>query len=53
LAYVPEGVIAKNFQTDVSAFDHIPAKAVVYLPWNPPPANVEEDKVIPNNTPEP
>jgi hypothetical protein len=51
LAHIPKEVIAKNFQTDVSAFDHIPAKQLYIFPGTPPPANVDEDKVIPNNTP--
>lgn len=70
LAHVPKEVIAKSFQRDASAFDHIPSKELYIFPCTsapmltttstdrssaatPPPANVEEDKVIPNNTPEP
>lgn len=53
LAHVPKEVIAKNFQIDISAFDHIPDKQLYVFPGIPPPADVDEDKVIPNNTPEP
>jgi oxalate decarboxylase/phosphoglucose isomerase-like protein (cupin superfamily) len=53
LAHVPKEVIAKNFQVDLSAFDHIPDRELYIFPGVPPPADVDEDKVIPNNTPEP
>lgn len=53
LAHVPKEVIAKNFQIDISAFDHIPDRQLYVFPGTPPPANVGEDVVIPNNTPEP
>ncbi|KAI0368629.1 oxalate decarboxylase [Pilatotrama ljubarskyi] len=38
LAHVPKEVIAKNFQTSISAFDHIPAQQLYIFP-NPPPEN--------------
>ncbi|KAG6377574.1 putative oxalate decarboxylase/oxidase [Boletus reticuloceps] len=51
LAHVPKEVIAKNFQVDVSAFDHIPSKQLYIFPGTPPPEDVYRDMVIPNNTP--
>lgn len=32
LAHVPKEVIAKNFQVDMSAFDHIPSKELYIFP---------------------
>jgi oxalate decarboxylase/phosphoglucose isomerase-like protein (cupin superfamily) len=32
LAHVPKEVIAKNFQVDISAFDHIPSKELYIFP---------------------
>lgn len=32
LAHVPKEVIAKNFQTSISAFDHIPAQQLYIFP---------------------
>jgi len=32
LAHVPKEVIAKNFQLDITAFDHIPSKALFIFP---------------------
>jgi oxalate decarboxylase/phosphoglucose isomerase-like protein (cupin superfamily) len=46
-------VIAKNFQVDISAFDHIPSKELYIFPAPLPPDNVKDDMVVPNNTPEP
>ncbi|KAF8137295.1 putative oxalate decarboxylase/oxidase [Boletus edulis] len=51
LAHVPKEVIAKNFQVDMSAFDHIPSKQLYIFPAAPPPEDVYKDMVIPNNTP--
>ncbi|KAJ8595812.1 putative oxalate decarboxylase/oxidase [Rhizopogon salebrosus TDB-379] len=53
LAHVPKEVIAKNFQVNMSAFDHIPSKELYIFPSTPPPANIESDMVVPNDTPMP
>ncbi|KAG1876862.1 putative oxalate decarboxylase/oxidase [Suillus tomentosus] len=53
LAHVPKEVIAKNFQVNISAFDHIPASELYIFPSTPPPLNIESDMVIPNDTPMP
>ncbi|TCD61848.1 hypothetical protein EIP91_007838 [Steccherinum ochraceum] len=37
LAHVPKEVLAKNFQADISAFDHIPADELYIFPSSPPP----------------
>lgn len=36
LAHVPKEVLAKNFQTNVSAFDHIPSEQLYIFPSSPP-----------------
>ncbi|KAI5122517.1 hypothetical protein M0805_005245 [Coniferiporia weirii] len=38
-AHIPKEVLAKNFQTDISAFDHIPAHELYIFPAAPPPQN--------------
>ncbi|KAI0671663.1 oxalate decarboxylase [Trametes maxima] len=52
LAHVPKEVIAKNFQTSISAFDHIPAQQLYIFPSPPPPDNLALPKspqgTIPN-----
>ncbi|KAF7964626.1 hypothetical protein HWV62_4770, partial [Athelia sp. TMB] len=53
LAHVPKEVIAKNFQVDVSAFDHIPSRQLYIFPGTPPPDDVSSDMVVPNDTPLP
>ncbi|KAG1823517.1 putative oxalate decarboxylase/oxidase [Suillus subaureus] len=53
LAHVPKEVIAKNFQVNISAFDHIPSRELYIFPSTPPPVNVESDMVVPNDTPMP
>lgn len=53
LAHVPKEVIAKNFQMDISAFDHIPDKELYIFPAPEPAAIAEDDMVIPNNSPMP
>jgi len=53
LAHVPKEVIAKNFQLDVSAFDHIPSRELYIFPGTPPPEDVQSDMVVPNDTPLP
>ena len=32
MAHVPKEVLAKNFQTDMSAFDHIPGEELYIFP---------------------
>ncbi|KAI5996246.1 putative oxalate decarboxylase/oxidase [Pisolithus albus] len=51
LAHVPKEVIAKNFQVDSSAFDHIPSRGLFIFPSDPPPPNATDDRVVPNDTP--
>ncbi|KAL4067020.1 RmlC-like cupin domain-containing protein [Scleroderma yunnanense] len=51
LAHVPKEVLAKNFQVDISAFDHIPAHELYIFPSAPPPPDVATDMVVPNDTP--
>ncbi|KJA18279.1 hypothetical protein HYPSUDRAFT_169432 [Hypholoma sublateritium FD-334 SS-4] len=55
LAHVPKSVVAKNFGLtgDLQAFDHIPQNELYIFPSLPPPRDVEDDKVVPNNTPFP
>lgn len=53
LAHVPKEVLAKNFQVDISAFDHIPSHELYIFPSTPPPDDIGSDMVIPNNTPMP
>ncbi|KAI0756102.1 oxalate decarboxylase [Daedaleopsis nitida] len=36
LAHVPKDVLAKNFKTDISAFDHIPSRQLYIFPGTPP-----------------
>jgi len=36
LAHVPKEVLAKNFQTSMSAFDHIPSEQLYIFPSDPP-----------------
>ncbi|KAI0635884.1 oxalate decarboxylase [Trametes polyzona] len=37
LAHVPKEVLAKNFKTSISAFDHIPSRQLYIFPSAPPP----------------
>ncbi|CAK5261957.1 unnamed protein product [Mycena citricolor] len=53
LAHVPKGVLAQNFGQPVSAFDRIPEKQLYIFQSSPPPEDIDEDRVIPNNTPNP
>ncbi|KAF8903709.1 oxalate decarboxylase [Gymnopilus junonius] len=39
LAHVPAEVLAKNFQTNISAFAHIPAQELYIFPSTPPPVD--------------
>ncbi|KAH9850306.1 oxalate decarboxylase [Lenzites betulinus] len=52
LAHVPKEAIAKNFQTSIAAFDHIPAQQLYIFPSAPPPDNQQAPKspqgTIPN-----
>ncbi|OCH95368.1 oxalate decarboxylase [Obba rivulosa] len=41
LAHVPKEVIAKNFQTNMSAFDHIPGEQLYIFPSSPPPSDAQ------------
>ncbi|KAH7887032.1 putative oxalate decarboxylase/oxidase [Phlebopus sp. FC_14] len=50
LAHVPKEVIAKNFQVDISAFDHIPSRELYIFPSAPPPEDATSDMVVPNDT---
>ncbi|KAI0775274.1 oxalate decarboxylase [Trametes elegans] len=45
LAHVPKEVMAKNFQTSISAFDHIPAQQLYIFPSEPPP----DDQAVPKS----
>ncbi|KAF9481735.1 Bicupin, oxalate decarboxylase/oxidase [Pholiota conissans] len=55
LAHVPKSVVAKNFglPNDLRAFDHIPANELYIFPGTPPPQDVNDDMVVPNDTPNP
>ncbi|KAF8960664.1 RmlC-like cupin domain-containing protein [Flammula alnicola] len=55
LAHVPKSVVAKNFgmEDNLQAFDHIPEHELYIFPSIPPPEDINEDMVIPNNTPYP
>ncbi|KAI0833399.1 oxalate decarboxylase [Trametes gibbosa] len=52
LAHVPKEALAKNFQTSIAAFDHIPAQQLYIFPSAPPPDNQQAPKspqgTIPN-----
>ncbi|OBZ72243.1 Oxalate decarboxylase OxdC [Grifola frondosa] len=41
MAHVPKEVIAKNFQVNISAFDHIPGSELYIFPSSPPPDNAQ------------
>lgn len=41
----PKAVLAKNFRTDVSAFDHIPDGELYIFPGTPAPKNISEQNV--------
>ncbi|KAF9554809.1 Bicupin, oxalate decarboxylase/oxidase [Agrocybe pediades] len=55
LAHVPKSVLAKNFGMagNEQAFDHIPEHELYIFPSQPPPKSVEDDMVVPNDTPNP
>ncbi|KAI0749328.1 oxalate decarboxylase [Daedaleopsis nitida] len=50
LAHVPKEVLAKNFQTDISAFDHIPAEQLYIFPSAPPPSDGSNGVSSPQGT---
>ncbi|KAI0063333.1 oxalate decarboxylase [Artomyces pyxidatus] len=41
LAHVPMEVLAKNFQTNITAFDHIPSKELYIFPSEPPASDAQ------------
>ncbi|KAI0671693.1 oxalate decarboxylase [Trametes maxima] len=41
LAHVPKEVLAKNFKTNIAAFDHIPSRQLYIFPSAPPPDNAQ------------
>lgn len=51
LAHVPKEVLAKNFQFDISAFDHIPNRELYIFPSAPPPEDPNAEMTVPNDTP--
>ncbi|KIK93423.1 hypothetical protein PAXRUDRAFT_829015 [Paxillus rubicundulus Ve08.2h10] len=51
LAHVPKEVLAKNFQIDISAFDHIPSRELYIFPSAPPPEDPYTEMAVPNDTP--
>ncbi|KAI0073874.1 oxalate decarboxylase [Panus rudis PR-1116 ss-1] len=53
LAHVPKEVLAKNFQTNISAFDHIPAKELYIFPTEPPSDDATAVKSPQGTSPEP
>ena len=53
LSHVPKEVIAKNFQTSISAFEYIPDEELYIFPSNPPPNNNPPPVSPFGNTPEP
>ncbi|KAI0073871.1 oxalate decarboxylase [Panus rudis PR-1116 ss-1] len=42
LAHVPKEVLAKNFQTNISAFDHIPSRELYIFPATPIPTDSDK-----------
>ncbi|KIJ62907.1 hypothetical protein HYDPIDRAFT_114033 [Hydnomerulius pinastri MD-312] len=53
LSHVPKGVIAKNFQTNISAFDKIPSKELYIFPGVPPPDNQQAPQSPQGKVPNP
>ncbi|CAL1716021.1 unnamed protein product [Somion occarium] len=53
LAHVPKEVLAKNFQTNISAFDHIPADELYIFPMEPPSDSASAVTSPQGTTPEP
>ncbi|PSR75577.1 hypothetical protein PHLCEN_2v9057 [Hermanssonia centrifuga] len=50
LAHVPKEVLAKNFQTDIAAFNHIPSQELYIFP-SVPPADDQQPPVSPYGQP--
>ena len=42
----PESVLAKNFRTDISAFDNLPDGQLWIFPGTPAPADINQQKVV-------
>ncbi|KAJ8508295.1 hypothetical protein ONZ45_g9425 [Pleurotus djamor] len=55
LAHTPKDVVAKNFglSDNLAAFDHIPEHELYIFPSAPIPENINDDMVVPNDTPLP
>ncbi|CAL1699617.1 unnamed protein product [Somion occarium] len=53
LAHVPKEVIAKNFQTNKAAFDHIPGRELYIFPGVPPADNAQPPVSPEGSPPEP
>ncbi|KAF8872579.1 RmlC-like cupin domain-containing protein [Infundibulicybe gibba] len=53
LSHVPAEVIAKNFQANVTAFNHIPAEELYIFPSAPPPDNQAAPKSPQGTVPQP
>ncbi|KAF9223268.1 oxalate decarboxylase [Gyrodon lividus] len=53
LAHVPKEVIAKNFQTSISAFNNIPSKELYIFPAIPPPDNQQAPESPQGTVPNP
>ncbi|RPD75292.1 Bicupin, oxalate decarboxylase/oxidase [Lentinus tigrinus ALCF2SS1-7] len=53
LAHVPKEVIAKNFQTSISAFDHLVDQELYIFPSTPPPPNEQPPKSPQGTIPDP
>ncbi|KIJ14364.1 hypothetical protein PAXINDRAFT_169767 [Paxillus involutus ATCC 200175] len=53
LAHVPKEVIAKNFQTDISAFNDIPSEELYIFPAIPPPDNQQAPQSPQGTVPHP
>lgn len=43
---LPKEVLAKNFRTDVSAFDNLPEGELYIFPGTPVPANIKDQQVV-------
>ncbi|KAK7691032.1 hypothetical protein QCA50_006135 [Cerrena zonata] len=53
LAHVPKEVLAKNFQTNITAFDHIPAKELYIFPMDTPSDDASDVKSPQGTIPQP
>jgi oxalate decarboxylase family bicupin protein len=53
LAHVPKEVIARNFQTSISAFDNLPSKELYIFPGTPPPSNEQAPQSPQGTVPSP